>query len=117
MMHPRMRMAVLLGAALLALVALIYGLHMYFSAKLTVTAVAAGTSNGSLSLTYSTKSTSDPTTWVGKHVSIDTKSLGKIKTKVTSATPTTLVTDANAYTGTKAYTSDTGDSARVFLKF
>jgi hypothetical protein len=120
MMHTQshMHMAVLLGAGLVALFALIYGLHMYFSAKLTVTGLAptSGTTGG-LTISYTTSSTSDPSTWAGKHITISTKSLGKIKTKVTSATASSLVTDANAYTGTKTYSNDASDSARVFLKF
>lgn len=73
--------------------------------------------SGAISFNHAYSGKSDPTTWAGKKITIRTKSLGKIKTTVGSATASTLTTAANAYTGSTPYAASTGDSARITLKY
>lgn len=113
----------LLIAAVVVLVIAVLAYWYWFTkdtAKLTVTNVGVD-STGAATLTVSTKSKSDPSTWAGKKISVHTKSLGKFSSTITKASITngagTVVTAASAYSGKAAYSADKSDYARVTLKY
>ena len=76
-------------------------------------------STGSLALTGTTTSKSDPSTWVGLPIIINIKSLGsRIHSKVAQgSTATMITTDTGAYAGTSKYVSSPDDYAHVILKY
>jgi hypothetical protein len=85
--------------------------------KLTPTELTVAASGGVISFKHAYSGKSDPATWAGKKVTIHTKSLGKIKTTVGTATASSLATAANAYTGSTPYVASVGDYARITLKY
>lgn len=110
----------LLIAAAVVLVLVIIAYWYWFTkntVKLVLTALTPAASGGVLTLAYTYSGTSDPSTWVGKKVTIHTKSLGKIHTTVASASASGLTTAASAYTGSTPYAADKSDYARVTLKY
>ena len=109
--------AVIVVLVLLLLAGGYYWMYTKYTVKLAVSNVAPGSSAGALTLTTTTKSTSDPSTWVGKKITLHTKSLGKIHSTVASATATSVNLPAGAYTGTATYTADASDHALITLKY
>ena len=71
---------------------------------------------GTIVLTYSYKGKHNPKTWVGKPITIYTKSLGTIHTHVQSASNSTLITATKAYAGKATYAANAKDHARITLK-
>jgi hypothetical protein len=90
---------------------------------LTVTAVNHPTSDGSLLVTGYTSRVADRGEWVGKPVTIQTKSLGDFKATVTRTfysanTPpnfVTLKTEPGVYVGSAVYAASPLDSATIML--
>ena len=112
----------LAAAVVLVMVVIAY---WYWFTKDTVKLVVTGanaisnlgaTVVGNLAVSYTTSSKSDPTTWVGKKVKLHTKSLGKINATILAADAAGFIILANP-TPTAAYAADSGDYARVVLKY
>jgi hypothetical protein len=84
-------------------------------------ASAPANTNTALALTGTTSSKSSPATWSGRTVKIHTKSLGRLKSSVASATSATgggvtITTQPISFAGGFNYASDPADYARVYLK-
>jgi hypothetical protein len=109
----------LLAAVVVLLIAIWY--YWYWvtrdTVKLSPTELTVAATGGVISFKHAYSGKSDPATWAGKKVTIYTKSLGKIKTTVGTATASSLATAANAYTGSTPYVASTGDYARITLKY
>ena len=116
-MKKQTRNLLIAAAVVLILVIIAY---WYWFTKDTVKLVLTGLTvpaGGAVALVYTYSGKSDPSTWAGKKITIHTKSLGKIKSTVASATASGLTTAASAYTGSAAYAADKSDYARVTLKY
>ena len=109
----------LLIAAAVVLVLVVVAYWYWFTkdtVKLVLTGLTPAASGSALTLAYTYSGESDPSTWVGKKVTIHTTSLGKIPTTVASASASGLTTAASAYTGSTPYAAASSDYARVTLK-
>jgi hypothetical protein len=113
----------LLIAAAVVLILVIIAYWYWFTkdtVKLVLTGFAAApapAAAGAIALVYTYSGKSDPSTWSGKKITIHTKSLGKIKSTVASATASGLTTAASAYPSKGTYAVDKSDYARVTLKY
>lgn len=110
--------------ALVAVLVIVAVAYWYWltkaTAKVSMTGLSAAGS-GALVITGTAAAKADPTAWVGKTVTIYTKSLGKIATTVAATTVSasgavSVTTAPGAYAGSAGYTLAAGDHARVTLK-
>jgi len=117
-MLKKQSLRLLVAVVILAILAVAY---WYWATKATVKLALTGlspASAGAVALTYAYPGKDDPSAWVGKKVTIRTKSLGTIHSTVASASAQGLTTAAGAVTGSAAsYVADDGDCARVMLKY
>jgi hypothetical protein len=84
-----------------------------------ITPAAGQAGSTALILTGSTSSSSSPTGWVGKSITLHTQSLGKLKSTVAAVALSggagTVTTAAIAFPAAFTYTPATSDYARISL--
>lgn len=109
-------------AVVLVLAAAYYWWSTRTPTTMSVSSVTVDPKSLAVTVTGKISGTLTPTDWIGKPITITTKSMGIITSTIATcgvslsdATAVTVTTVASAYSGTSKYSSDSSDIATVTL--